>query len=182
MTRRLTIALLLTVIASAGFSGEVSAGWKGLKKGKIRIPKPGPYQQKIINGAFEGYQYGSGAGSVVGPAGQTIGGIYGGIYGAAGADHQHHSDKVHDFRTRPFPISFWNYGNAHGGGYFQRNGNQWVEMKGGRYWATFRQTGQSSDSVKLFDSSRNIEVLLQLDRAFWRTPGGSWNYLFHRIR
>ena len=179
MKRLLATVVVLTVGSLAG-TNSVEAGW-----GNISIPtKPGSYQENFIRGAYQGAKRGSEIGGNLGGAGAVIGGIQGAMFGAAHADQQHHRNKVHNYRTpqEVFPLSYWSYGAVQGGGYFQKAGNVWYEVKGGRRFATFHQMGQSRNHVLLYDPSRNMEVSLDWNGAHWRTRGGNWFFLYHRVR
>ncbi|MEW4530125.1 hypothetical protein [Maioricimonas sp. JC845] len=79
-------------------------------------------------------------------------------------------------------FTFWSYGSAQGGGFFKKVGADWVEIKGGKHWASFREVNATSTSVTLFDPSRNMQVRLDGRKAYWRYPTGSWNYLFERVQ
>lgn len=185
---RIVAGIAIAVVCTALIGSSVSeAGWnpRRFNPGRPpRIPSPGPYQQKILNGAQQGAKIGAEAGGQLGPGGSVLGGIQGAVIGGAYADHQHHSNKVHNYRTPqgPFPLTFWSYGAAQGGGCFQRSGNSWIEYKNGRQYAVFQQVGEAGNHVLLYDAGRNMEVKLDFNQALWRTPGGGWSYLFPRNR
>ncbi|MEZ5943226.1 MAG: hypothetical protein R3C18_17675 [Planctomycetaceae bacterium] len=186
MNRTFTFCLFASMSSLLIGATPASAQFGGWKPPKIPLPPPvevdrrlqlGPYQQGFIESAAAGAAAG---GEVAG----VPGAITGGAFGAGAYAHQHDSDKIHNYRTpqAPFPITYWNYGAAQGGGYFQKSGNVWVEMKGGSHWATFQPVGQTANEIVLFDPARNIQVKLDHYGAYWRSPTGQWNYLFNRVR
>lgn len=105
--RRIALLTLLSSLVFICQDSTAEAQWPKYRPPKIekpQIPKPGPYQQKIINGGVNGATLGAEVGSEFGPYGSIAGGAMGAAFGAGYADYEHHRDKVNNYRTPPTAI------------------------------------------------------------------------------
>ena len=62
---------------------------------------------------------------------------------------------------------------------FRKEGDEWVELKGGNVWAHFVESNRTSDYVELFDAGRHIWVRLTLTDASWSRDQTHWQVTAH---
>jgi len=129
---------------------------------------PGKYQRglgkAVVGGAVTGHE-------VAGVGGAVVGAVAGGAY----YDHQHNSNKVHNYRTPRVSWSRFEYGN----GAFVRQGQVWIEYQNGRPSFRFAEVSRTQHFIDLFDASRQITVRIENGRSLILLPGRNWEFLYH---
>ena len=70
----------------------------------------------------------------------------------------------------------WTYASDETGksGYFEKRGDEWVEVKDGRVWAHFMESARTAKYVELFDGSRGVAVRLSTTEAVWSRNRSDW--------
>lgn len=67
----------------------------------------------------------------------------------------------------------WSFDN----GEFVKNGSEWIVYRGGQFFARFRETERTAQSIYLYDDSRDLTVRLTATELHWRTADNDvWNY------